>query len=107
MAPSVPDRLADVHPRMVGFDPQKAGILAGRIIERALDYAGLEVKEAAATMGYGDATTLYRWIAGKEAANFDKLWLLGEKFQEGLVIGLATACRTLRVRTTIEAERSA
>lgn len=113
MASSVADRLAGVHPPMLGMgpksarfeakaDPQTSGLIVGQIIARALDYAGLEVKEAAARMGYSDPTTLYRWLAGKEAANFDRLFQLGDKFREGLALGVASACPTLRVRWTVE-----
>lgn len=106
MGSSVADRLADVHPRMLGMgakgDPQKTGLVVGQLLARALDYAGIEVKEAAARMGYGDPTTLYRWIAGKEQPNFEKLSLLGDKFNEGVALGFASSCRTLRVRWTVE-----
>lgn len=107
MPESVRDRLADVHPQMAGFGPQKSGLLVGQLIARAFDYAGLEVKEAAAAMGYAEPTTVYRWLSGREQPNFDKLLTLGEKFQEGLVIGLATACASVRVETTVRVERRA
>lgn len=106
MASTMADPRLDVHPRMVGMgakaEPRNSGIVTGQIVARALDYAQIEVKEAAATMGYTDTTTLYRWIAGKEQPNFEKLALLGDKFTEGIALGFASACPRLRVRWTVE-----
>ena len=81
----------------------------GRAIETALLNAGLEKKSAARTMGYGDnQASLANWISGKETPQFAKLWELGERFQQELVIALAAECAVgVEIRTVVTLERRA
>lgn len=118
MPSSVLDSLASAHrPNLkmgADADLRKKAIacpVIGKAIARAMRHAEIEPKQAAADMGYSDPAIVYRWFAGKESPNLDKLWSLGEKFQQGLVIALAHVCTTgVKVETTVtvsEQERTA
>jgi hypothetical protein len=79
----------------------------GRAIETALLSAGIEKKAAARSMGYGDnQASLSNWIRGEETPQFAKLWELGDRFRQELVIALAAECELgVKVRTVVELER--
>jgi hypothetical protein len=79
----------------------------GRAIETALAASGMEKKAAARDMGYGDnQASLSNWISGNETPQFAKLWTLGPRFRQELVIALAAECEVgVTVRTVIDLER--
>lgn len=81
----------------------------GRAIEIALANAGIEKKAAARTMGYGDnQASLANWISGKETPQFARLWRLGDRFRQELVIALAAECSVgVEIRTVVTLERKA
>jgi|SRR5688572_16059768 hypothetical protein len=86
--------LPAVHPRMLRAkgeaNPQELGKRAiGSAIEAALDRARITKQEAAFAMGYTDSGVMGRWINGTETPQFAKLWALGERFKQELVIALA------------------
>lgn len=86
-------------------DHFKAAI--GRAIERALSAADITKQQAAAGMGYGDnQAPVSRWISGSETPQFAKLWTLGDRFRQELVIAMAAECSVgVEVRTVITLER--
>lgn len=81
--------------------------LIGRAIETALTASGIEKKVAAHQMGYGDnQASLSNWIRGEETPQFAKLWELGDRFRQELVIALASECAIgVEVRTVVTLER--
>lgn len=95
----------EADPKPLRTDEFKAVI--GRAIETALANAQIEKKAAAYAMGYGDnQASLSNWIRGAETPQFAKLWELGERFQQELVIALASACSVgVEVRTVVTLER--
>jgi hypothetical protein len=100
MRHSIDPRLVDVHPKPLGIRgeglPLKVGMndfkaLIGGAIERALEKSGISRKTASFVMGYGeDQSSIRKWIEGKETPQFARLWLLGETFQQALVVSLAS-----------------
>jgi len=98
---TIAKQLPAVHPRMLRAkgetDPQELGgrekgeekRQIGRAIETALDRTRMTKQEAAFAMGYTDSGVMGRWINGTETPQFAKLWTLGERFRQELVIALA------------------
>jgi transcriptional regulator with XRE-family HTH domain len=83
--------------------PEDLRILAAAITA-ALAYAGLTRQEAAHVLGYADETTVTRWAKGSDPnPNVAKLWTLGARFRQGLIIALAASCESgVRVHTVVE-----
>ena len=81
----------------------------GRAIETALIAAGIEKKAAAYLMGYGDNhASLSNWISGKETPQFARLWQLGDRFRQELVVALAAECSVgVEVETVVRVTRVA
>jgi hypothetical protein len=81
----------------------------GRAIETALSGASLTKQDASHAMGYGtNQAPISNWIAGKETPQFAKLWLLGDRFRQELVIALAAECAVgVEVRTVVTLTRKA
>lgn len=78
----------------------------GRSIARARLLVGWSKKELAGAVEKDEAQ-ISRWEAGKERPQFDRLWAVPQ-LRTALVIALAElANEGIRVRTTIEIERSA
>lgn len=75
----------------------------GRSIQRALDYADLTAKCAAAEMGYSDPTIVSRWIAGAESPNLAKFCTLGPRVRRGLLLALAETFEAdaVEIETTV------
>jgi hypothetical protein len=80
----------------------------GRVIERALELAGMQKGEAAAEMGYGtNQAPLSRWIAGVETAQFQKLWRV-ERLRTPIVLAWSEQLNgAAEIVTTITIRRSA
>lgn len=76
----------------------------GQAVQRAISLVGWSVKEAADHIGR-ERAQVSRWIAGTETPQFAKLWTLGERFQQELVIALAELVPCVSVRTQITLER--
>jgi hypothetical protein len=111
MAPSITDRLADVHPPMLRAglrpeakaDPQKLADLRpviGRLVERALELLGLTKQEAAYRLQYADAGTISRWCSATERPLFDKLFTL-DGFDVAYVRAIAERNPRIDVDTVI------
>jgi hypothetical protein len=79
----------------------------GRAIERALKASDITKQAAAYDMGYGDnQSPVTRWISGAETPQFAKLWTLGDRFRQELVIALADECEMgVTLETTIRISR--
>jgi hypothetical protein len=97
----------ETHPKPLRTDEFKRVI--GRAIEVALTNAGIEKKAAAYLMGYGDnQASLSNWIRGEETPQFAKLWELGARFRQELVIALAAQCdMETEIETVITMKRKA
>lgn len=81
--------------------------LIGRAIERALAASGITNKAAADVMGYGDnLASLSNWTSGKESPQFARLWRLGDRFREELVIALAHEAGGFQIETTLRRKRA-
>lgn len=95
----------ETHPKPLRTDEFKR--LIGRAIESALRNADIQKKAAAETMGYGEnMASLSNWISGNETPQFAKLWELGPRFQQQLVIALAREIGMgVTVKETVEIER--
>lgn len=106
VAPRKPLRMqGEAHPKPLRSSDFKR--LIGRAIETALRASDIEKKTAAREMGYGDnQASLSNWIRGEETPQFAKLWELGDRFRQELVIALAEECQMgVKVRTVVELER--
>lgn len=88
-------------PKELGSDENSLG----RAIEKALVLADLSKQDASYRMGYTDASSISKWISGKEPPRFDKLWSIVE-LREPLVIALGKRAG-FRVRITLSARRVA
>lgn len=117
MSPIVPDRLADVHPKMLraelrvkAKDDRKP--LAdlrpaiGLLVERALILAGVSKQDAAYQMHYADQGTVSRWCSGLERPAFDKLFTI-DGFEIAWVLAIAERNRQIVVETIVTIRRSA
>lgn len=109
----VNDRLADLHPQMLRArgeaDRKKLADLrpvVGRLVERALELAGLSKQETAFAMGYSDAGTISRWCSGVERPLFDKLFTV-PGFQDAYVLALAEGNPRMEVETIVKIRRVA
>lgn len=75
---------------------EQARAVLGRSIEAALLACRISKQEASHRMGYGtNQAPLSRWIAGTEAPQLLKLWLIGVDFQTEWVFALGRECRAL------------
>jgi hypothetical protein len=84
----------------LAMDEFKAVI--GRAIERALLSAAITKQQAAFAMGYGEnQAPVSRWVSGIETPQFAKLWELGPRFRQELVLALAAECSGLEIETVI------
>lgn len=120
MNDSMRDRLADVHPQMLRASserPARAGesdckkvadlrTVIGRLVERALEIAGVRKQEAAFQMGYSDQGTVSRWCSGVERPLFDKLFMV-EGFEDAWMLALAERNPQMEVETRILVRRRA
>lgn len=113
MAASVADRLKHVHPQMlrVGTDPDRKKFaelrpVIGRLVERALEIAGLSKQEAAFAMGYADSGVISRWCSGAERPLFDKLFAI-DRFEDAWLVALAERNPRAQVVTQVLLQRSA
>lgn len=59
----------------------------GRVLDRALQLAGITKQQAASDLGYSDQSAISRWISGVENPRFDKLITLAG-FGEGMLQAL-------------------
>lgn len=113
MAPTIRDRMADVHPKMIAAQLRSdakgdRNPLAetdwrrqiGQMIERALTLSGLTKQAISHAMGYQDQSAVSRWIAGVERPLLDKL-LAVEGFYDGWVIACAEANPRIEVTTVV------
>lgn len=82
---------SETNPKPLRLDEFKS--IIGAAIQGALIASKLQHKEAADLMGYGDnLASLSNWIRGEETPQFAKLWMLGPRFRQELVIALAEQC---------------
>jgi hypothetical protein len=109
----VKDRLAGVHPQMVRAQSETERkkvadlrLVVGRLVERALELAGLSKQETAFAIGYSDAGTISRWCSGIERPLFDKLFTV-PGFQEAYVLALAEGNPRMDVETIVTIRRVA
>jgi hypothetical protein len=111
MSSTLQNALDAVHPQMLRVQgevvPQELGKREiGAAIEKALDRASLTKKEAAFEMGYADSGVIGRWITGTETPQFWKLWGLGDRFRQELVIALAELA-DCEIQTTVQIKKRA
>lgn len=113
MSPTIPDRMAAVHPNMIAArlrsdtkadrNPLAATDWRRQIgltIERALTLAAISKQEISHAMGYQDQSAISRWIAGVERPLLDKL-LAVDGFYDGWVIACAEANPRIEVTTVV------
>lgn len=109
MTPTIPDRLAGVHPKMLAaaIEPDRKPLAEGdarrrigHLIDRALILAQLTKQELSHAMGYRDQSALSRWISGVERPLLDKL-LAVDRFYDGWVIACAEANPRIEVTTVV------
>lgn len=101
---------ANVDPKRLRIStPEEFKRAIGRAIETALKAADISKKEAAQTMGYGEnQSTVTAWITGEETPQFAKLWMLGPRFRQELVIALAGLCDIgVEIETIVKIRRTA
>lgn len=92
---------AKPDPKELGDEPNALGMA----IAKALVLADLTKQDVSFRMGYTDASSISKWISGKEPPRFDKLWSVIE-LREPLVIALGKRAG-FRVRITLSARRVA
>lgn len=76
----------------------------GRVVERAFELAHLTKDQASREMGYADASTVSKWIAGEVPVQVSRLWSVPQ-LRAAFIVALAedagdgavTVERTLRV----------
>lgn len=112
MSDSIKAELDSVHPRMLRAgsesDPQRLGKHAiGQAIDAALERSRMTKQEAAYAMGYADSGVMGRWINGTETPQFAKLWTLGTRFRQELVIALAESVDDIEAVTELRIRRRA
>jgi hypothetical protein len=113
MAPTIPDRLADVHPLMLRAELRTEAKAErkeladlrpaiGQLVERAFELMSprLTKQDAAYRMRYDDPGTVSRWCAGKERPCFDKLFAI-PGFKVAYVLAMAEQDPAIDVTTTI------
>jgi hypothetical protein len=109
MAPTIPDRVAGVQPKMLaaGIEPERKRLAehegrrrVGTLIDRALALARMTKQELSYAMGYQDQSAVSRWISGVERPLLDKLFAV-DRFYDGWVIACAEANPRIAVTTTI------
>lgn len=77
----------------------------GRAIERGILLAGLTKQSVSFDMGYEDASTLSRWIAGTETPQFARLFMVA-RLRAPLVVALAELSGDAVVTTSISIRRA-
>ena len=114
------DRLAGVHPQMLRApseaererseaDRKKLVDLRrviGRLVERALELAGVSKQEAAHHMGYADQGVVSRWCSAVERPLFDKLFGI-DGFELAWIVAMAERNPQMQVHTTVTIPRFA
>lgn len=107
MDPTVAQRLAAVHPKMLRAesegDRKKIADLRpviGALVERAFELMGITKQEAAYRMAYRDAGTVSRWCSGTERPLFDKLFGM-DGFEIAYVLAIAERNHRIDVQTIL------
>ncbi len=100
-------RRGETNPKPLRTDDFRR--LIGSAIETALRNSAIEKKTAAFDMGYGEnQASLSNWIRGEETPQFAKLWVLGDRFRQELVLALAASCSVgVEVETIVKLRRQA
>lgn len=110
MPRSISQQLDAVHPRMIamrGEGLRRNPAIAddrrqqGEEIDTALKAAKITRQEAAYQLGYADASSIDRWIAGTENPNFAKLRTLGPRFRRQLWLAQAESIGGVRIEHVV------
>jgi len=112
MDPTVPDRLAAVHPQMlratIEGDRKKLADLRqaiGQLVARTFELMGITKQDAAYRLQYRDAGTISRWCSGTERPLFDKLFSL-DGFDVAYVLAIAERNARIEVQTVVTIRRT-
>lgn len=79
----------------------------GRVLERCFEHAHMTKDQASREMGYADASTVSKWIAGEVPFNFWRLWSC-ETLQGAFIAALAEdAGSRVEIETLVRVRRPA
>ena len=113
MSPTIPDRLAGVHPKMLRAEHEghrkdlaDLRLVIGLLVARTFELMGITKQDAAYRMQYRDAGTISRWCSGTERPLFDKLFAI-EGFEVAYVLAIAERNRSIEVATIVTIRRTA
>lgn len=113
MTPMVPPASQIVHPKMLRAESESGRKpLAdlrphvGRLVNRALELAGISKQDASFQMHYADQGSVSRWCSGLERPAFDKLFTIAG-FKVAYVQALAEHDAQFDVTTVITIKRVA